>query len=376
MPHLTDGLLCDDLNDPGLIAVVEDGRVADLWGPTQTAEPLGSVHLVRVTARHPQHRRLSGQLASGAVVSWPMKPEDKSQEGMLAVVTLTAAARQDKAIQAVAGIELAGRYTVLRQQSRRPARIQLSRKAAKQITDDGQTNKLIQLAGATSAVDKGFDVIFRRSAIRARQPVSAALGDNICAEIEGLLAGWSEQADMPDDVRTVAVPRPVYGGGSLGSVAKHLYPNLSARLLGPADWPVVQIAYDEARQKRYDTDDGAVLWFEQTRAAVMVDIDSAGGKLGPDRLCFQVLPDLFRQLRLRRLAGKILVDVPYLASKNRAGLLAEIDHQASCDPRYPDCLGFTRSGLLELSVRHSRPVLDTDQAFEALMEHHARRQAL
>lgn len=373
MSSLTDGLLCDDLNNPSLIAVVEEAGLVDLWAAGQDNEALGSVHLARVTARHPRHHRLSGQLASGTVVSWPMRANDKCKAGQLVPVTITAVSRPDKPVQAVAGIELAGRYTVLRWRGREQGQVQLSRRAGPVSPDDDHTDKLAQIGKVTGALSKGFDLIFRRSVFRKNQSFSANFADIIRAEIEGLLAAWDEKADMPDDLRTQTSPRAVYGGASLGLMVNRLYPDLGLRQLGPADWPAIQSAYDEARQTRYETRDGAVLWFEQTRAAVMVDIDSAGGKLGPDRLCSNVLPDLFRQIRLRRLAGKIVVDMPYLTKKSQTALLTEIDQQASCDPRYPDCLGFTRSGLLELSVRHSRPVIDADLALQTLMERLARR---
>ena len=138
------------------------------------------------------------------------------------------------------------------------------------------------------------------------------------------------------------------------------------------DWQIVHAAYDAAVQPRYESRQGAVLWIEQTRAAVMVDIDSAGSKLAPDRLCQIILPELFTQISLRRLAGKILVDLPYIANDKRSAVLAEIDQLVRFDPRYPECFGFTRSGS-EVSVRHGRPVLDKDHTLQALIEQVARR---
>ena len=105
----------------------------------------------------------------------------------------------------------------------------------------------------------------------------------------------------------------------------------------------------------------------------MVDIDSAASKLAPDRLGEMILPELFTQIRLRRLAGKILVDMPYIKASKRDPVLAEIDRLSRGDPRYPDCLGFTRSGLLELSVRHGRSALDKDDTLQAVIDLLAKR---
>ena len=122
MQMLADGLFLDCLDHPRLIAAVYDNRVIDLWAEQDSGERLGSVHLARVTGRFAQHNRLTGQLSSGASVSWPIKGKAKITEGQLVPVTLTAAARQDKPVQAIVGIELAGRFTLLRWRGERQDR--------------------------------------------------------------------------------------------------------------------------------------------------------------------------------------------------------------------------------------------------------------
>ena len=100
----------------------------------------------------------------------------------------------------------------------------------------------------------------------------------------------------------------------------------------------------------------------------MIDIDSAQSKLAPGPLSAAILPDLFAVIRLRRLAGKILVDMPALTKSQRTDILHQADELARRDLRFPECLGFTRSGMLELSVRHGRPVLDKDDRVQAVMK--------
>ena len=373
MHKLADGLLFDCPDNPRLIAVLEDNRVIDLWAEQDSSERLGVVHLARITGRFEQHRRLSGQLLSGISVSWPIKGQAKMIQGQLAPVTLTAAPRQDKPVQAVGGIELAGRFTLLRWHGRKQGQVYLSRKAGKLCSGDDQMAKLTQLCKHSGAFEAGFDVVVRRSALNSDQQLDEALLALIENEVTGLLAGWTEQADKPDKLSGQAQPRLIYPGLPLGVRVRCLYPDLPVRQLDSDDRPVLQQAYDEALQPRYETSHGAVFWIEQTRAAVMVDIDSATSKLAPDRLCELILPELFTQLSLRRLAGKILIDMPYMATRKRSNILAEIDRLSRRDPRYPDCLGFTRSGLLELSVRHGRPVLDKDNMLQAVIEDLARR---
>ena len=373
MQNLADGLLFDCLDNPRLIVVVEDNRVTDLWAEQDSSERLGAVHLARVTGRFDHHQRLSGQLLSGTSVSWPIKGQAKLKQGQLVPVTLTAAARQDKPLQAVGGIELAGRFTLLRWCGGKKGQVCLSRKASKLRVHEQQLRKLEELCQHTGVLGAGFDVVVRRSALSLGNQLDEAVFTFIQAEVTGLLAGWIRQADNLDELRAHAQPRLLYIGPPPGVLVRHLYPELPVRRLDQGDVPIVQDAYDQALKTRYETRHGAVFWIEQTRAAIMVDIDSAASKLAPDRLGEMILPELFTQIRLRRLAGKILVDMPYIKASKRDPVLAEIDRLSRGDPRYPDCLGFTRSGLLELSVRHGRSALDKDDTLQAVIDHLAKR---
>ena len=195
MQMLADGLFLDCLDHPRLIAAVYDNRVIDLWAEQDSGERLGSVHLARVTGRFAQHNRLTGQLSSGASVSWPIKGKAKITEGQLVPVTLTAAARQDKPVQAVGGIELAGRLSVLRWQGEKQGQVYLSRKAGKLRSHADQITKLTQLCQHTGVLEAGFDVVIRRSALAQGQQLDEAVSALFRNEVTALLAGWSEQAD-------------------------------------------------------------------------------------------------------------------------------------------------------------------------------------
>ena len=373
MQKLADGLFFDNLDGPRLIAVVEHNRIVDLWTEQDGTDRLGAVHLVRVTGRFAAHHRVSGQLSSGDAVSWPAKGQAKPVEGQLALITLTAAARDEKPVQAVSGIELAGRYMVMRWHGFGKGQVYLSRKAGRRPPADAQISRLTELCDEAGALAAGFEVVLRRSALSPDHQLDEQRLNLIQAEVARLLADWHEQAKLPEDLRTQTQPRPVYAGLTLANRCRLFYPDLCVRQLGHEEWPAVRSAYDEAKQARYETAQGAVLWIEQTRAAVTVDIDSAASKLAPGRLCMAVLPELFTQIGLRRLAGKILVDMPYVAKDKREHILTEIDRLSRRDVRYPDCLGFTRSGLLELSVRHDRQVLDKDEELQAVINDVAER---
>ena len=153
----------------------------------------------------------------------------------------------------------------------------------------------------------------------------------------------------------------------LKDTLRQIEDNKAVDLLTDQDWQMLCEQVEQACRLDIITKNGAVLYVEQTRAAVMIDIDSAQSKLAPGLLSAAILPDLFALIRLRRLAGKILVDMPALKKSQRTDILHQADELARRDLRFPDCLGFTRSGMLELTVRHGRPVLDKDDMVQAVI---------
>ena len=144
MFSLNEGLLFDRLNDPQLCAVIEGGRLVDLWTADNSFSCLGSVHLARVTGRFEQHKRLKGQLADGRPVSWQAKGRTKQQEGQLALVTVTASAREDKPVQAVDGIELGGQYVTMRWHGKAAGLVNISRKLRPSAQLDQQREKITE----------------------------------------------------------------------------------------------------------------------------------------------------------------------------------------------------------------------------------------
>ena len=190
----------------------------------------------------------------------------------------------------------------------------------------------------------------------------------LIAEVGQLIEHWQRNANLPADLRAETQARVVYAGQSVTDSLRQIEDNKAVAVMTDQDWQVLCEEVEQAFHSGIITKNGAVLYVEQTRAAFMIDIDSAQSKLAPGPLCAEILPDLFAVIRLRRLAGKILVDMPALTKSQRADILYQANELARRDWRFPDCLGFTRSGMLELSVRHGRPVLDKDDRVQAVIK--------
>ena len=216
-----------------------------------------------------------------------------------------------------------------------------------------------------------LEIIFklRISPAPLKKPAAfVKVGAAVIAEAAQIIEHWRRDGDMPADLRVETQARMVYAGLSVTDMLRQIENNKTVDLLTEQDRQMLCEQVEQACRSKIITKDGAVLYVEQTRAAFMIDIDSAQSKLAPGPLSVAILPDLFAVIKLRRLAGKILVDMPALTKNQRTDIMYQSDELARRDLRFPECLGFTRSGMLELSVRHGRPVLDKDDMVQEVIK--------
>lgn len=107
---------------------------------------------------------------------------------------------------------------------------------------------------------------------------------------------------------------------------------------------------------------GGAIHCEPTRALVAIDVDSGLGGRGErsrDHLAINraMLPVLARQIRLRNLAGTIMVDFAGLPARKRALLGAELASHLGTDPQGARLSGFTPLGLAEIVRTRRHPPL-------------------
>ena len=103
---------------------------------------------------------------------------------------------------------------------------------------------------------------------------------------------------------------------------------------------------------------------EPTAALVAIDVDMAGATAGRDAKAPKqeaanraALPALARQIRLRSLAGAILIDLAGMALRRRPALADAVRAALANDPAQPRLLGFTPGGLIEIQRPRTHPPL-------------------
>jgi ribonuclease G len=152
------------------------------------------------------------------------------------------------------------------------------------------------------------------------------------------------------------------------------------------EWPIdLDALFDAALASTLAVPGGGSLHIEESRAAVLIDVDSGTPQAGSAASVALAVnraaaPVIARQLRLRQLGGGIIVDFVGLdGSRPRERVRQAMVGALAGDPAQPQVLGWTRLGHLEIvRPRRGRPLSEamlepegmrksaTALAFEAL----------
>ncbi|GAB5468145.1 MAG: ribonuclease E/G [Rhodospirillales bacterium] len=149
-----------------------------------------------------------------------------------------------------------------------------------------------------------------------------------------------DSADLARQFQARGLSAKLVPGGFSGSLANRLEAEVEC-LLRP----------------RVDLPGGGSLLIEPGETLTAIDVNmGAGGRGGAAAAAtafnLQALPEIARQLRLRSLAGRILIDCLALASPaQRQGLRQAMGRALADDPETTRLRGLTESGLLELTRR-------------------------
>lgn len=144
------------------------------------------------------------------------------------------------------------------------------------------------------------------------------------------------------------------------------FPNTAVEHMPETEWPLdLDALYDEALSATVALPGGGSVHFEPARAAVLVDVDSGTPETGSaERTALATdlaaAAAVARQIRLRNLAGGIVVDFVGLDDRGaRERVRTALSRALAADPLQPKILGWTRLGHLELvRRRRARPLAD------------------
>ncbi|MFT8243269.1 ribonuclease E/G [Roseomonas sp. BN140053] len=149
-------------------------------------------------------------------------------------------------------------------------------------------------------------------------------------------------------------------GREVAALRAALDPSRPVLLPGPAFDDATEAAFDALASPEVPLPGGGRLLIHPTPALVAIDVDSGSaagrGEGAHRRLNEAALAEAARQIRLRRLAGPILIDLAGMAATARAGFLPALRAAARPDPLLR-ILGTTALGLIETVRTRVHPPL-------------------
>ncbi len=366
-PAADDETLYDVLisDGPGEIrwALLRNGRVLEVVHDRPHRPETGAVLLGRCSAKVPGHKAVFVDLGRGipGFLSAEDAPDGLPTEGATVVVQVLREALAEKGPKLTAAPSLAGgllAYT--------PSRPGLG--MSPRITANDDRKRLKTLLQGAMVADEG--VVVRTAAAEAPE-------DHVRAELQALRESWHALSERADAARHPCLLHPAPSPledwvETLGWRLRTIIADSGARMTQAhrlmaarlPDWPGrvmldpgtqgplfdvygVEEALDSLLLPRVPLPGGGALIIEETAALTAIDVDSGAGD--PRTLAREAVPEVARQIRLRGLAGQILVDLPRGRKGPDRGALDLLRDAMADDPAGGRVLGTTPGGLVEIN---------------------------
>jgi ribonuclease G len=266
-------------------------------------------------------------------------------QGETLVVQVIAEAHRAKAARVTSDISLNGRFLTIT--PTRPGHA-----IARAITAKGERRRLRTILSRVVPEEIGALVHANASECEA---------DSIEADGMALMDRWTKIQEARDNAAT-ATFKVLEAAPSLQNEAQSIAPEASVHvgrdgaLFREHD---IDSQISVATERRVDLASGAALIIDETEAFVAIDVDVARATGdSPNAFASEIAQELSRQIRLRRLAGLILIDYPRGGPKDaRQAFVKAIENALARDPNQPTIHGWTRGGLLELTRSRRGPSL-------------------
>lgn len=221
-------------------------------------------------------------------------------------------------------------------------------------TDDRQRAQKL----GEKIADGRFGIIVRHAALFASE-------SEVLEETEELWQLWLSVSQKAPFVKPPAV---LYSEPEISEIlqrdygARHSIELIREKSAVISAWNACRVDRQvrEALERRVQLEDGGSLVIDEREALQTIDVNSGSHvkTAGDVSLALEenlrAVPEIARQIRLRRLSGIILVDFIDMDSEKERDLVLEAMQQAVADDRVKTVIhGFTRLGLLEMTRKRT-----------------------
>lgn len=285
-------------------------------------------------------------------------------EGQCVVVQVSKEAHGDKGAKLVRAVQIAGTYLVYRPFG---SFVDVSSKIAdeekvRELQDAVMKNVLPQQEGwviRTAAAEANInDVIEEMSKLRSiyeniRVKARSASAPALLFAKENPLFELIRR--YQHDLTTIVI-----NDHTLEEKVKAVFDGEIVYKAEPSEEYGIQDMLQEALQKTIKLPCGGEVHIEETRALVAIDVDSAGnvGRGDMDNLNKEAAKEIARQIILRNLAGKIIIDFAGSCEyRFMRGIMDILDEELAGDVLGAHVLGLSKAGNVEILRRRRRPTL-------------------
>ena len=145
------------------------------------------------------------------------------------------------------------------------------------------------------------------------------------------------------------------------------YPHLKVRKvdIDAFSWTGTYEQLDDVFSRKIELPSGGVITIDKTEALTVFDVDSASNVFGSDvettsfKTNLEAAKEIARQLRLRNIAGIILIDfIDMKDNYHKEEIINIFREETLRDKARVSISGFTKLGLLELSRKRTSPSID------------------
>ena len=353
------------------LAVLDNGKLREFEVFNENGAAEGNVYLGRIVKKVPLADDKFGFMVNiGDNKEAFMSAQERGllevnmTEGQCVVVQVSKEARADKGAKLVRAVQIAGTYLVYRPFG---TYIDVSSKIndeekVRELHDAVQKNVSNQQEGwvvRTAAADADINAvveemselrnIYENIRIKARSANAPAL----------LYAKENPLFDLIRRYHTT-LTSVIVNDHNLEDKVKAVFSGQVSYNADPSEIYGLQDMLQEALQKTVKLPSGGEIHIEETRAFIAIDVDSAGcvARGETDNLNREAAVEIARQILLRNLAGKIIIDFAGSGEyRFMRGIMDILDEELAGDAQGARVLGLSKAGNVEIIRRRKHPSL-------------------
>lgn len=366
-----DTIVYETSGNDACLALLDNGKLSEFTVFNENGAAEGNVYLGRIDKKIDLSEEKSGFMVNigdgkEAFMSAGEKGllEVNMTEGQCVVVQVQKEARAEKGAKLVRAVQIPGTYLVYRPfgsyidvstKIDDEEKAEELRRAVTKNVSSGQEGWVVRTAAEQADINAVVEEmnelrgVYENIRVKARSAAAPAL----------LYAKENPLFDLirryKDTLKTVVV-----NDHNLEEKVKAVFSGNVKFDKDPSETFGIQDMLQTAMEKTVKLPSGGEIHIEETSAFVAIDVDSAGSiaRGQTDSLNQEAAREIARQIVLRNLAGKIIIDFAGSTEyRFMRGVMDTLSEELAGDPQGARVLGLSKAGNVEILRRRKQPTL-------------------